>query len=44
MSLKIECHNNGKPLKMKCFSKWNVTMNGMSLNMECYSKWKVSQN
>ena len=42
-------------LKMKCYSKWNVTenwmflkiecqLNGMSLKMECYSNRNVTQN
>ena len=31
-------------LKMKCYSKWNVTQDGMSLKTEFNSKWNVAQN
>ena len=40
----MECHSKEKPLKMECYSKWNVTQNGMSLIMECHTKWNVIQN
>ena len=44
MSLKIECHSNGRSHEMECYSQWNVTPNGMPLKMKYHSKWNVTQS